>query len=277
MDPAKTLMGERSDAKKLVADLFHDAQRVYLIHYACESFDKDSAAGSIKVTAIAVRNLRSAETSLWSLYKSAEILGLTDMSQANIPQLESHMLREYFAFLDKHQDCRFVHWNMRNDHYGFPAIEHRYKALGGAPFILAVDRKVDLSMLLWVLYGDDYVPDLSKSGRIGKIFSVVEINGISDKDALSGHDEARAYSNGDYLRLQRSTLRKLEIFSQILGLVYRGKLKTNANWFSSLLSHPAFLIDKIKAHWLVILFIFLGSLLSAIAAWRNAIMTFWNG
>jgi hypothetical protein len=37
---------------------------------------------------------------------------------------------------------------MRNINFGFQAIEHRYKVLGGKPYIVEDDRKVDLAKLL---------------------------------------------------------------------------------------------------------------------------------
>jgi hypothetical protein len=41
------------------------------------------------------------------------------------------MLDGYFAFVEAHRDSTFIHWNMRDENYGFAALEHRYRVLGG--------------------------------------------------------------------------------------------------------------------------------------------------
>jgi len=55
------------------------------------------------------------------------------------------MLDAYFAFLRTNSERKFIHWNMRDQNYGFRAIEHRYRVLGGDPYIIQDDRKIDLS------------------------------------------------------------------------------------------------------------------------------------
>ena len=67
------------------------------------------------------------------------------------------MLDAFYAYLRQHQQQPFVHWNMRDKNYGFQAIEYRYNVLGGEPFILPDDRKIDLSRLLIDLYGGGYI------------------------------------------------------------------------------------------------------------------------
>jgi hypothetical protein len=51
---------------------------------------------------------------------------------------------------------RYLHWNMRDANYGFAAIEHRYRVLGGSPIIIDDDKKTDLARLLIDIYGVGY-------------------------------------------------------------------------------------------------------------------------
>ena len=51
---------------------------------------------------------------------------------------------------------KYMHWNMRDINYGFPAIEHRYRVLGGNPVIIDDDKKLDLARLLIDIYGVGY-------------------------------------------------------------------------------------------------------------------------
>jgi hypothetical protein len=276
MDSVAARIRARATGRKTVEDLYQDSSRVYFIHYACESFEKNAATGSVKVVLIAIRNLHNGQTKSWSILKSAELDGCFTAIPSNINRLEKIMLDGFFGFLNEHPDCRFVHWNMRDDHFGFSALEHRHRALGGVPFVVRDGQKVDLSRLLWTLYGDNYASHTSKSGRPGRIFSLVEMNNIGDKGALSGDDEPKAFESGDHLKMQQSTLRKLEIFSCIFELVHRKKLKTEASWLDVNGLHPAYILDSIKRHWIVSLFAVTGTVIGALLTWWKAINAFFQ-
>lgn len=167
---------ERSKCRKRLNEIYDDAINAYVIHYSCESFyasdGQSPLANSTRVTSIAVRNLKSGQTKTWSIHKSAELNKkldeLDEMIQANAPlaaqgkdseaqraistrrineildPLEFDMLQGYFSFLQNHSESTYIHWNMRDDNYGFSALEHRFRVLGGNPVILQDNRKFDL-------------------------------------------------------------------------------------------------------------------------------------
>lgn len=58
------------------------------------------------------------------------------------------MLQEFFEHARGNQGMKYLHWNMRDINYGFAAVEHRFRVLGGEPFVIADDRKIDLARLL---------------------------------------------------------------------------------------------------------------------------------
>src|SRR5207248_264499 len=72
-------------------------------------------------------------------------------------ELEKHMLDRFFEFLRVRLHMNWIHWNMRDVNYGFAAIEHRYRVLGGVPIQIAEDRKFDLARALVDLYGVRYI------------------------------------------------------------------------------------------------------------------------
>lgn len=78
--------------------------------------------------------------------------------------------------------------------------------------------------------------------------SIVEINRIADVDALQGAEEAEAYNKSEYLRLHRSTLRKVDIFANIFDRVHGKDLKTNATFIDKYGVHPIALIEVAKSH-----------------------------
>jgi len=267
---------QRAESRGLIDGLFKDANRVYVVHYSCESFYENATGSSLRVTSIAIRNLKSAQTKSWSLHKSAELLGLLDDIQGNLDRCESQMLEGYFAFLRGNADCRFLHWNMRDENYGFYALEHRYRVLGGTPFELQDDRKVDLARELISLYGRNYAPHKDSKGRKGRIMSLAELNRVTDEDALTGKEEADAFVAGDYLKMHRSTLRKLDMFANFFDRAHQKTLKTKSSWMDRTGVHPVALIEAVRNHPLITSLIFIAALLGALAKYREAFLAALN-
>ena len=251
---------ERSKSRKQINEIYDNSIRTYLIHYSCESFYENSTGGSTRVTSIAIRNLKSAQTKSWSIHKSAELNGQLDSIQQNIDDLEKSMLDGYFTFLEAHRDHTFIHWNMRDENYGFAALEHRYRVLGGTPFELNDDKKVDLARELVTLYGRKYAPHTSPKGRKGRLMSIVEMNNIADIDALPGAEEADAFIKGEYLKLHQSTLRKMDILANIFDRIHDKSIKTNATFMDTYGIHPIAILELAKNNPLVTGLIFLSSI-----------------
>lgn len=220
-----------------------------IIHYSCESFYDREDGKTPRVTSIAVRNLESGQTESFSIHKIAEQQKIPfETIHEHYDQLEKEMLEEYFKFLNENQGKTWVHWNMRDINYGFSALEHRFKALGGSPFMLTEGKKFDLSRAMVSLYGISYIghPRLTK---------LIEKNNITSKDFLTGKEEADSFENKEYVKLHQSTLRKADILANIFERVADGTIKTNSKWYEIYGVHPNVLIELIKQHWI---FTFLG-------------------
>lgn len=269
---------ERSKCRKRLNEIYDDAINTYVIHYSCESFyapvDQSPLAKSTRVTCIAVRNLKSGQTKTWSIHKSAELSGqldrLTAMTKDHAPlasqteplstqqaasiaqiveildPLEFDMLTGYFSFLENHTESNFVHWNMRDDNYGFSALEHRFKVLKGNPTILQDNKKFDLARELITLFGKRYASHTSPSGRKGRLMTVIELNKISDTDALQGAEEAAAFVNGEFMSLQQSTLRKVDVLSNVFDRTHDKGLVTTASFTDKYGIHPVALLEVAK-------------------------------
>jgi len=239
-----------SKRKKLLSqldDIFENDKTSLVLHYSCESFYDKTDGKTPRITSIAVRNLDSGQTDSFSIHQIAEenhveFENITDKYDS----LEREMLDRYFQFLNTHQHYIWIHWNMRDVNYGFQAIEHRYRALGGTPISLNEDRKFDLSRALVSLYGVGYIghPRLPK---------LLEINNITCKDFLTGEEEAQAFDDKDFVELHRSTLRKVDNLANIIERTYNQKLKTNSTWLEQHGFSLAVLLEIIKGHPVVIL------------------------
>lgn len=257
---------ERHKSQKRLNEVYADSVNSYLIHYSCESFyaapGQPPVGHSTRVTSIAIRNLKSAQTKTWSIQKSAELLkqlvNLTSLAAGRqamssptqistiLDPLERDMLDGYFQFLASHVESTFIHWNMRDDNYGFSALEHRYRVLGGTPTILSDNRKLDLARELVTLYGRKYAPHTSPKGRKGRLMSIIELNGIADVDALQGAEEADAFVNGDFIKLQQSTLRKVDILANVFDRTHQKSLVTKASFIDKYGVHPVALVELVK-------------------------------
>lgn len=263
---------DRKKSRALIDDLYQESSRVYVIHYSCESFYENATGESKRVTSIGIRNLRSGQTKSWSIHKEAELNKQLANIPAELDKYEKSMLKGYFAFLEKHKDCRFLHWNMRDENFGFYALEHRYRVLGGKPFELQDDKKFDLARELVTLYGRNYAPHVDSKGRKGRIMALAELNNASDQDALPGADEAAAFVSAEYIKMHQSTLRKLDLFANFFERTHDKTLKTASNWWQQHGIHPVVILETIKEHPVYTAIIILSPLAIATVNFNK----FWN-
>lgn len=221
-----------------------------VIHYSCESFYDYSKPASRRVTSIAVRRGESSQTKSFSLHLAAEKIGLLEEIAANLDRCERHMLDEFYQFVrDHHRAYTWLHWNMRDSNYGFEAIAHRYRVLGGEPVDLNDDQKLDLSPLLIDIYGKDY------SGH-PRIEWLVDHNNIHRTAFLTGAQEADAFTDGNFVAMHQSTLVKVQALNDIAMLASQQRLKTKSKlWKDVYGSSIGSLGQALAAHWLFIVVI----------------------
>ena len=237
----RRLSRRRKTREKMNRILDHPEDAL-VIHYSCESFDRDDGR-TPRVTSIAVRNLDSGQADSFSIHQIAEQKKiLFDEIHDHYDELEKEMLESYFQVANKNQGKTWIHWNMRDSKYGFAALEHRLKVLGEKPFVLPEDKEFDLARAMFALYGESYIghPRLEK---------LVEKNNITNRDMLTGAQEAEAFEAKNYVQLHQSTLRKVDIIANIFERAVDGTIKTNARWGDVHGFHPAVVVEVVKEHW----------------------------
>lgn len=234
----------RKQAQSKMESLIGNANITLIIHYSCESFYNRTDGKTPRVTSIAIKNLSSGQIDSFSIHKIAEQKQIDfDQIDVNYDELEREMLDEFFEFVRSRQHYSWVHWNMRDINYGFAAIEHRFRVLGGKPISITENNKFDLSIALEDLYG---------SGYIGhpRLESLVDANEMTKKDFLTGREEAEAFENKEYIKLHQSTLRKVGVIKRIFDCTCDNTLKTNAKWVDRYGYTPKVLLELIKEHWI---------------------------
>jgi hypothetical protein len=231
---------------------------VLVIHYSCKSFHDRPDDRTLRITSITIKDLAAGQTHSFSIHKVAELRGISPKAiTPAYDDLERGMLDECFDFVKSHQGARWVHWNMRDINYRFPAIEHRYKVLGGTPAIIDDSRKCDLSHLLVSRYGVTYIGH-------PRLENLIRKNKITALNFLTGAQEAEMFGKSDYVRLHQSTLRKVDILANILGRAADGTLRTNAKWREIYGVSPPALGELLKEHWLFVIITFLSGVASIV-------------
>lgn len=250
----------RKQARAELNRLFGNPDSVLAIHYSCESFYGRTDGSSPRITSIAVRNLATGQTNSFALHQLAERdkkLNPLDIEDS-YNELEKKMLKEFYDFVERHGNCIWLHWNMRDINYGFAALAHRYKVVGGTkPVEIPESQMVDLARLLAALYGVGYIghPRLPK---------LIEKNKITDAGFLTGEEEAAAFEAKEYVKLHQSTLRKVDIFANIAERTHDGMLKTNAKRKEIYGSEFVYWLDLCQEHWVFSLLATVGSIASII-------------
>ena len=234
----------RKKSLKKIEKLINDVNNALLIHYSCESFYDIKDGRSPRITSIAIRNLDSAQTESFSIHQMAERkhIPLDNISE-HYDSLEKMMLDDYFQYLRSRNMATWIHWNMRDSNYGFIAIEHRYKVLGGVPHTVPDDHKFDLSRALVDIYSEKYIGH-------PRLESIMTKNAITNQHFLTGAQEAEAFNNKDFLLLHKSTLKKIDIFENIFRKVAEDRLKVNSGWAEQRGLKPGTVVEVIKTHWL---------------------------
>lgn len=248
----------RKDVVAKMDTLLEQGSISLIIHYSCESFYDKKDGKTPRITSIAVRNLASGQTESFSIHQIAEEKNiLFAQITEQYDDLERQMLDRFYEFVHIRQHYNWIHWNMRDVNYGFAAIEHRDRVLGGAPIMIVEDRKFDLSRALVDLYGVKYI-------QHPRFESLIVKNDISIRDFLTGAQEAEAFEKKDFIRLHQSTLRKVDILADVFERASNKTLKSNATWATQYGFTPSVVAEFVKEHWFITLLVVVGGVLTFI-------------
>jgi len=265
----KRLKRRKAVVKKM-DEIIDSAQTALVIHYSCESFYDRPEGKTPRITSIAVRNLGSGQTDSFSIHKVAEEKTVRfDEIDQHYDALEKEMLEKFFQFVLSRQHYTWIHWNMRDVNYGFAAIEHRFRVLGGTPIQIAEDRKFDLARAMVDLYGVGYIGH-------PRLESLIKKNKITDRDFLAGLQESEAFNAKEFVKLHQSTLRKVDILPNIFERASNGALKTNSTWAEKYGFTPAVLVEVVKEHWILSAIIIGGGILTFVVRVFD-LLKIWNG
>lgn len=197
-------------------------ERFYLIHYSSERlFDEATGGLSPRITSIVVMHYQTQQIESYALHAVAETLGIPrDQVQSRFDEIERELLSRFYAFVRDRRQASWVHWNMRSLVFGFEHLEHRYRLLTKSePPSIPVEVRVNLNDALKQRYGPDYAPD-------PRMKSLMLLQGDLSKQFMEGAEESEAFKAGDYIRMNASTISKVQFFKHVIEQTLRGKLRT---------------------------------------------------
>ncbi|MCX6021713.1 MAG: hypothetical protein NTZ05_08275 [Chloroflexi bacterium] len=232
----------REQAKTRLDQIFRQPNLVNIIHYSCESFYDRPNGASPRITSIAVRNLGSGQTTSFSVHQRAEFehIPFSEIT-VHYDRLEKKMLDEFYKYVGQNKNYTWIHWNMRDMNFGFPALEHRHRVLSGKPITIPDNKLFDLAVCLVEIHGPRYT-------KHPHLKSIMDLNGISALQFLSGKEEAAAFDAGEYVKLHQSTLRKVDIIAHIAERQWNGTLVTAAPFRDRYGASISGMIDLLNDH-----------------------------
>lgn len=213
---------QRKQGLKQLSEIVVNIHKTLIIHYSCESFITSNGQ-TPRITSICIRYVASAQAKSFSIHLEAQFSGkdFRNLNPTEYNELEKKMLKSFYDFVKKHKDYKWVHWNMRDSNFGFEAIGNRYRILGGKPIGIDDDRKYDFPRILGSIYTYGY----EENKPFGRLLNLAKRNRISTDGALPGADEAKAFDNKEYLKLHKSTLRKVDVIESLIERVDGNELK----------------------------------------------------
>lgn len=249
----------REKGKLIIRGIIDNPSEYLIIHYSCESFYNSPEGNTPRITSIGVRYVKNAQTHSFSIHKIAELKKINSNSiDKHYKELEKEMLDEFFVFVNNHQSHNWIHINMRNINYGFEAINHRYRVLGGNPTTINDNLKIDLARLFIDIYGKQY----AEHPRFEYIYN---LNKITMTDFLNGDEEAKAFENHNYVALHQSTLRKIDNMHNVLSLSNDNDLKTKSKLYQIYGIRPSGIYYMLKDNWIVgLLFFMIGCVVASL-------------
>lgn len=119
---------------------------------------------------------------------------------------------------------------MKNNNFGFSAIEDRFRVLNGNPIHFEEGKIINISVLLKKKYGINYAKDNIWNGKtMGKMYDIFVLNQITDSNILDGEREIIEYMVKNITSIEQSVLGKLKAFKIIMEKTADNVLKCRGN------------------------------------------------
>lgn len=240
-------MGVVKDRKIAVANLkklTEDPSKVLFVHYSESNTYDDDDYGNISpiITSIVIKSLDGQTDKQFAIHLEADKADIPkDQIQDSYRELELRILKLYNDFARRHLDCFWIHWDMKNIHFGFEAIKHRYEKIFESLddyCEIPNNKKKNLRTIIEGMYGDNFV---SGSDTL-KALMLCNSNNVEDSTYLSKDNESSQFENKNFIAVIRSVDLKVEFIKKATKkLSYKNLIvssKNNYAVFVDTVNHP---------------------------------------
>lgn len=246
------------DACDKIRKIYSDPN-TFFIHYSCTSFFGGEAIP--KITSISIFSRRLNRVVTFDYITSRNYLE-SKKQATDDDNIERRLLEEYTNYLNDHQSCKWIHWNMSSTRFGFEALNLRCEALGVQPLNLDSYDLQDLSGLFTQKYGRKFIEGPRMTNLAVK-------NNLWKDYMYYGSEEPELFAAKEYKKLQISSSEKAKLIFSFLNLSVNNKLKTNTRWIKDIYGISIQgLWDYFRSVWWGQLIIFLIGTL--VGAWVNS-------
>lgn len=199
--------------------LWNKPKNVWIIHYT--STNINDPIYPARITCLAFRPLSDTSTKSFSIFDEAQKIHLKiEKIPQNLDLLECNMLSHFFEYVQNLHHPTWLHWNMRNAQYGFDAIENRYQYLTDKTNQHVPGKRIDIAGAFKKIYGSNYADH-------PRLQSVCKLNDISLLCFVTGKEEAQAFQNCEYNKIQNSLFRKINCIHSLMQKCVDYSLITN--------------------------------------------------
>jgi len=242
-------MGAVNDRKIAVANLkklTEDPSKVLFIHYSQSSTFDDDDYGNISpiITSIVVKSLDGQIDQQFAIHFEADKADIPiDGIQYSYRDLELRILKAFNDFARRYSGCNWIHWDMKNIHFGFDAIKHRYEKIFGDLKDyneIPINNKKNLRDIIEGMYGENFVdgPDTLKS--------LLKCNSgnIDNNVYISSSVESTEFERKNFENVIRSVDLKVDFIKKATSKLIQRKLtvsnRNNYAVFVDTVNHPIF-------------------------------------
>ena len=237
---------ERRLATSNLKKLTEDPSKVLFIHYSQSKTFDDDDYGNISpiITSIVIKSLDNQIDQQFAIHFEADKADIPiDEIHDSYRDLELRILRAFNDFVRRHQECNWIHWDMKNIHFGFEAIKHRYEKVFGdlkGYNEIPINNKKNLRDIIEGMYGESFVngPDTLKS--------LLKCNSgnIDNNTYLSSDIESTEFERKNFNNVVKSIDLKVDFIKKATNKLLRRKLivsnKNHYAVFVDTVNHPIF-------------------------------------
>ena len=237
---------ERRLAASNLKKLTEDPNKVLFIHYSQSNTFDDDDYGNISpiITSIVIKSLDGQIDQQFAIHFEADKADIPiDEIQYSYRDLELRILKAFNDFVRRHREYNWIHWDMKNIHFGFEAIKHRYeKVFGDLKDYneIPINNKKNLSDIIEGMYGEGFVngPDTLKS--------LLKCNSgnIDNNTYLSSNVESTEFERKNFTNVIKSVDLKVDFMKKVTNkLIQRKLVVSNKNRYAvfvDTVNHPLF-------------------------------------